>query len=775
MSAGELMRTVIIQRTIPHYRVPLFRRLHEELGWIVATSDEQHPNDGLAVELGAAPWIRRFPFERRSQSSYDVGVPLDRILGELEPDAIVSEFSLQMSSTWQLARLARSKRRPRVVFWSQGWNHERGFRTPKDLASQILRLRLMRAADGHVCYTQAGANYLRRFMPKRAGIFVATNTIDMEPSALPDADMAAAPAASPTLLFVGRLTRDKRVPLLVAAARLARRKLPDLHLRIIGDGPDLPRVRAAAAGADDWIDLLGSIYDSGRLAAEYRAASLLVYAGSIGLAANEALAHGLPVMLFDRPPRGAYHHPEHAYVLDGVTGYRVAGTGAEALAERIVDVLSSPPLPRQALAPNIARIVRNDLSLDHMVEGFRELSAWLGAHPPSARRAATAAFVWDNLGPMHDDRCKAVAAALGSPHSVAGIELYSTSDTYTWPSPAGDGYRKVTLADGAQRSKLRLFANTARLVRACRASGAATIFLCHYERPEIFFAAVLLRLSGRRVLTMGDMKYDDKKRMRWLEALKHLAMWPYQGAIAASPRTADYMKALGIDPAAICLGYDNISLERIRRAAEPFRDCAFDERSIVSIARLVPKKNHRVLIDAFAEYVAQVRSPRRLVLCGSGPLERDIRSRIAELGLAAHVDMLGFVGAGAVASQLKRALCLVLPSVEEQFGIVILEALALGIPVIVSTNCGARDLSVRNGVNGFVIEPHDSTTLASLLARLGDDELLWKRLSREALHIADLGDVRYFASSAVALLGGGSPGRPAGLELEPAGDLRQCA
>ena len=61
---------------------------------------------------------------------------------------------------------------------------------------------------------------------------------------------------------------------------------------------------------------------------------------------------------------------------------------------------------------------------------------------------------------------------------------------------------------------------------------------------------------------------------------------------------------------------------------------------------------------------------------------------------------------------LRKSLALILPSTEEQFGFVVLEALALGIPVIVSENVGARDLHVRTGVNGFIFEPDNEKGLA---------------------------------------------------------------
>jgi glycosyltransferase involved in cell wall biosynthesis len=79
---------------------------------------------------------------------------------------------------------------------------------------------------------------------------------------------------------------------------------------------------------------------------------------------------------------------------------------------------------------------------------------------------------------------------------------------------------------------------------------------------------------------------------------------------------------------------------------------------------------------------------RRLLLVGNGPLEGALRDRAAELGLGDAVVFCGFLQSTEVANLLSRALALVLVSVEEQWGLVVNEAVALGLPVIVSEYVG---------------------------------------------------------------------------------------
>lgn len=360
------------------------------------------------------------------------------------------------------------------------------------------------------------------------------------------------------------------------------------------------------------------------------------------------------------------------------------------------------------------------------------------------------AFVWDNFGPYTVDAVEAVAAATGEPASVLGVELFAASGTYEWGRWQGQGYTHKTLFAGERRGQVGTIALARRIVGAIRRHGADTVFLCHYAEPYILLAAVMLRLLRKRVYVLSDSKFDDYPRHLRREIGKSLYIAPYQGGIAASPRCADYMRFLGVDPACIRLGYYGIDLTRIRAACDlppapagyPFR-----ERHFLSIARLVHKKNHATMLDAFALYARDAASPRRLVLCGSGPLEADIRARVADLGIGSLVDVLGNVPPAQVPTYIGRALALLLPSIEEQFGIVVVEAQAMGLPVILSDNCGSRDRQVQGGVNGFVVEPDNPAGLAAYMRWLDEDEELWTRMSLAATAAAERGDVRHFAAS----------------------------
>jgi glycosyltransferase involved in cell wall biosynthesis len=126
-----------------------------------------------------------------------------------------------------------------------------------------------------------------------------------------------------------------------------------------------------------------------------------------------------------------------------------------------------------------------------------------------------------------------------------------------------------------------------------------------------------------------------------------------------------------------------------------------------------------------------VRPDVGLVVGGDGAARDRVRARVHELGLAERVALPGTLSRAQVAWAMRHAEVFVLPSRVEPFGIVVVEALHAGRPVIVSSRGGAGEI-VRDGREGLVVDPLDTDALARALAQLLDDEALRTRLATAA-------------------------------------------
>jgi len=373
----------------------------------------------------------------------------------------------------------------------------------------------------------------------------------------------------------------------------------------------------------------------------------------------------------------------------------------------------------------------------------------------SDRAELSVMFLWTQFGPYHVDRCEAVAAARQR-WSIVGLELESDSrEHYLWNATPARGFVKRTLAATRPDTAAGRLRRVAHVVQTGVSVGARHNFLCHYERIEVFVLAVILRLLGRRVYAMADSKFDDRARTPWREALKRLFFVPYHGALVSGRRARAYVAFLGMARRPVVEGYDTVSIERVRSLADVAPapgGTPFAERRFVVISRFVAKKNLPLAIAAYDLYRRRVGAAARdLVVVGSGPLEAALKADVCQRKLNG-VTFTGFLQADGVARQLGKALALILPSFEEQWGLVVNEALALGVPVLCADNVGACDTLVRNSINGHVFAADDADVLAAHMERLAGDEPHWRALATGALERASAGDVSHFVEGVEALI-----------------------
>lgn len=358
------------------------------------------------------------------------------------------------------------------------------------------------------------------------------------------------------------------------------------------------------------------------------------------------------------------------------------------------------------------------------------------------------AFAWESLGPSHIDR---IEAAVAAGYAVTAIEFAPVSRDYRWESAEPLGAMRITLTDKAER--IGPVSLALRLFRAVRRDKCRAAFLCHYHEPGVFLAALLLRLTGCRVFAMIDSKFDDYPRFLSREVGKALLLAPYNGVLVGSRRTAEYMHFLGFRHRPVAPGFDTLDLSRIRRLGGSGPEPDHAERDFLIVARLVEKKNLPFALRAYASWSAMAAHPRQLRIIGYGAMEAELRALAAQLGIAHRVLFMGAMDSVEVCRAMRESLCLILPSIEEQFGLVVIEALALGLPVLVSANAGAVDDLIDNGVNGWIVDPCRPEALVSAMALLDRDVAVWRSASEAAESSAERGDVRHFVAGVAALLG----------------------
>jgi len=137
-----------------------------------------------------------------------------------------------------------------------------------------------------------------------------------------------------------------------------------------------------------------------------------------------------------------------------------------------------------------------------------------------------------------------------------------------------------------------------------------------------------------------------------------------------------------------------------------------NDRVLLNVALLLEKKGQRYLIDAM-DIIANKHNRRdvRCFIIGEGPLKEKLQEQINRLGLQNHVKLLGYVPDDQLALWMNAADLFVLPSLSESFGIVQIEAMAVGTPVVATYNGGSEEIIISEDY-GLLCPPADPECLA---------------------------------------------------------------
>ncbi|MBE9100631.1 glycosyltransferase [Vacuolonema iberomarrocanum] len=230
-------------------------------------------------------------------------------------------------------------------------------------------------------------------------------------------------------------------------------------------------------------------------------------------------------------------------------------------------------------------------------------------------------------------------------------------------------------------------------------------------------------------ILMSESKADDEPRHWWKEVLKSwLYVRHYDSALVGSRLHADYAVSLGIPSDRVFRGYDVVDHDYFVAEAEQARhnpDAVRQQQPqipcrpyFLAVTRFIPRKNVSRLINAYHAYRQQVAEPWDLVLCGSGIEADNLQQQAQHLKLDAWVKFPGFVPYTVIAHWYGLAKALIHPALQEQWGLVVNEACAAGLPIICSDTVGARYDLVHSDKNGFLFNPNSTDDLTRCLVAL---------------------------------------------------------
>ena len=258
--------------------------------------------------------------------------------------------------------------------------------------------------------------------------------------------------------------------------------------------------------------------------------------------------------------------------------------------------------------------------------------------------------------------------------------------------------------------------------------------------------------KGMSVITLGAVLLYGRSRLRWIaregnntfaviddelqsgsarRVVRELTARVYRAAdrllSICGDLQHDLQRDLGLDPARLCTVYNAVDVSQVERQAglEPAPGIAPAEPYVIAVGRLERQKGFDVLLRAFAG--SSWRHGHRLLILGEGSWEARLRLLADELGIGGSVHIAGWQDNPW--ALMRGARLFVLPSRWEGFGNVVIEAMACGVPVVVSNcNYGPKEI-VRDGQDGLVVAVDDVEGTRAAMDRVLGDPILAARLT----------------------------------------------
>ena len=338
------------------------------------------------------------------------------------------------------------------------------------------------------------------------------------------------------------------------------------------------------------------------------------------------------------------------------------------------------------------------------------------------------AVVFSRFGPYHVARLEAAGERLAGSAEVIGVEVARTDRFYGWDvvdRPLCVG--RETLFPSQAYNDLAPRAIRAGVQAALDRLSPAAVALPGWSYPEAAGGLAWCRRCGVPAVLLSESARADAKRRMWREVLKRLIVRRFAAAVVGGAPHADYVCELGMPREKVFTGYDVVDNAYFAAGADAARGRVREERMRLGLpdryfmasSRFLPKKNLGRLVEAYANYRSRSGAGAwGLVICGSGPGEDALRQQIGGLGVEADVMLPGFVQYTDLPAYYGLASAFVHASTTEQWGLVVNEAMAAGLAVIVSDRCGCASDLVTHGVNGYTFDPERSDALAEAMCRV---------------------------------------------------------
>lgn len=364
---------------------------------------------------------------------------------------------------------------------------------------------------------------------------------------------------------------------------------------------------------------------------------------------------------------------------------------------------------------------------------------------------------WPTFGPYHIARLKALAKISANAHwEVAGLETAASDITGRAREELEDTLLPATVFEGKRLLDLTPRSVDSAVRKALDQIQPDVVAINSYSFPDARACLTWCLDHSRGTILMSDSRREDAPRVWWREWIKGTIVSQFGAAVVAGAPQRRYVRELGLTDGQIFEGYDVVDNDffaenAVRARADSGRTrtlpgLADSTRFFLASGRMIERKDYPTLIGAYQSYRSMSENPWRLVVLGDGELRTRIEELIAREGIDG-ITLAGWQPYETLPAYYGQADAFVHSASVDQWGLVVNEAMASGLPVIVSEGTGCVEDLVNGKGSGLTFQPGDVDRLAELMLKMSSDATARAVMAKKAREVIAAWSPDRFAES----------------------------
>lgn len=325
----------------------------------------------------------------------------------------------------------------------------------------------------------------------------------------------------------------------------------------------------------------------------------------------------------------------------------------------------------------------------------------------------------DTMGPYHYFRLDCANKYL----DATALEFSSMDHTNLWRTDNFDKTNVVTLFSEEPITKIPSILIKKKLFKALYNLNPEVVILSGWDAIPSLYALLWALKNNIPTVIISESQEFDFKRSEIKELGKKLILKLIDSAFVGGINQSNYLIKLGFEKERIFLGCDIVDNDYFFQSKESDKKetvIQLPNFFFMTSCRFIEKKNLFFLIKVFEKFQRKIEN-WSLVLVGDGPLKEDLIRLSNQLNISEKVVFTGYQEYESISSIYNSASCFVLPSIIEQWGLVVNEALASGIPVLCSKRAGCAPNLIENNEVGYTFDPFTENDLETKMYQIVED------------------------------------------------------